>query len=742
MQEYRYIQPLRLLLAPCLILCLSTAEVAAWNDRELDQSIKQAVRFLSDAVDANGRVPSKCSRQVDGGAEALTALALSESAAAPDNPTFQLLLKRLGTLSPNRTYARAIRALLYFRLGKDYAKPLQKDVTWLLEHQTRMGGWGTTGDSATGNTHDTGLALIALDRADLTKISIAPKTWNAAWKFVRNVQNTDGGFGFAPPWHRPFRFRGASNAPATARMLAAIRILQKKNNENAAANNKAFAGAYTWLTKNGSSASWHWGPFPKHQYADMLLTASEICHPWWMYRKPIDADISKYLAEKQMADGGWIAVPLREDRIIATASSLRTITRARKPILINKMMLGKKLQANFQDAANLCTWIQRLYGYDGKWQFLGPDPPAYRLKMAPILYITGAGNPTIPVSLMKKIKTYLADGGSIIIQPQSGSDEFAETITAFFKRNFRKYDIQPTVPETHAIMKTPHPINGVKLSMIQANGSSRIFLFKTNLAESWSGMPSKKTLPAYRWFENLVMLTTGKNWRKGKFNLSREAITTTDVKAKDFIEIARITHGAAWPDLSAVTGALSVEMARSFTIAVKNRPVELGETISRKRIMAWISGSSFSNLNSAQQNSLKAFCSGGGIILIDPLNAKNGFFKQARKAIGAVFNTKAHRLNAGHPLITGNFAGNIGCDLRRSTYNASAAKIAGKKSGPPPFFAVTWRGRIAALISPYAIAGSVMDASRATPGYNRDSAIRIAMNVVLYAAASKEDALE
>lgn len=742
MQEYRFIQPLYRLLVPCLLLCLSTAEVAAWNDRELDQSIQQAVRFLSDAVDANGRVPSKCSRQADGGAEALTALALSESAAAADNPKFTLLLTRLGKLSPNRTYARTIRALLYFRLGKDYTEPLQKDVAWLLEHQTRMGGWGETGDSRTGNTHDTGLALIALDKADLTTIRIAPKTWSGAWKFVRNAQNPDGGFGYAPPWRRPFRFRGASNAPATARMLAAIRILQKKNNEDAAANNKAFARAYTWLTKNGSSPSWHWGPFPKHQYADMLLTASEICHPWWMYRKPIDADISRYLAEKQMEDGGWDAVPLREDRIIATASSLRTITRARKPILINKMMLGKGLQVNFQDAANLCTWIQRRYGYDGKWQFLGPDPPAYRLNMAPILYITGAGSPNIPVSLTKKIRSYIADGGSIIIQPPSGSDEFAETITDFFKRNFHKYDIQPTVPATHAIMKTPHPITGVTLSMIQANGSSRIFLFKSNLAESWSGMPRKKTLPAYRWFENLVMLTTGKNWRKGKFNLSREALAATDIKTKDFIEIARITRGADWPDISAVTSAISTEMARSFNIGVKNRPVELGETISRKRIMAWISGNSFPKLNSAQQNALKAFCSGGGIILIDPLTAKSGFFKQARKAIGAMFNTKARRLSAGHPLVTGNFAGNIGCDLRQSTYNASAAKITGKKSGPPPFFVVTWRGRIAALLSPYAVAGSVMDSSRDAPGYDRNSALRIAMNVVLYAAASKEDALE
>jgi len=725
-------------LFPVLVVFFSAAVAPAWNDGKIDLSIEKAAVFLSKNINQEGRVPCRCSRQAGGGAEALTAVALLEAGHAKNNPKFDLLLSYLDKISPGSTYVRAMRATAYSSLGEKYQASLKKDIEWLVKHQTENGGWGIEAADLSGNTHDTFLAAMAID-SSRGSLTVDYRTWKRIWNFVNGTLNPDGGFGYTPRWRKPFRFRGGSNILSTLEMISTIKTIQKHTGDKSEKNNLIYLKAHKWLEKNRDLNHWQRGPLPRYQYCFMMTATSSICHPWFLYREIIDKKLGRYLSGSQAGDGSWEEIPYHEDRIVASARALRTLAAVRTPVLVNKLAPGCHT-FHFNNVANLCSWIHHCYERGVGWQILTADMQEDRLRMAPILYLSGKGTQKYLESSTDKFREHLAGRGNVIIQPLPKDRDFYNSVTGYFKQYFGDFK---RISTSHPVMKTPYQVSGIDLAAITIDGKPRIFLFNDESFDKWRMFPDDKTLPAYRCFENIVHFTTGNQWPDGKFSItSRKKSGDTKIKSSNYIEFVRITQGKKWPEFEIVARALSLEMTRSFGIGVKQKNVELGDLIPRNSAMAWISGSSFGEFDERQTNRIKEFCRNGGIILVDSLSDQEDFSEIARKLIGRIFNTRPQPIAVDHPLITGDFAEGLGSNIQKCTFNRNAAKTCGSKTGPPALTGVTWKNRIVALITHRSIAGSIAGQAELLQGYQKESAMRIALNLILYSTARKEKAMK
>jgi hypothetical protein len=178
-------------------------------------------------------------------------------------------------------------------------------------------------------------------------------------------------------------------------------------------------------------------------------------------------------------------------------------------------------------------------------------------------------------------------------------------------------------------------------------------------------------------------------------------------------------------------------------VGLANAPHKIGHTVSSNISMLWATGKTFKPLKKLQKNSLLSFTGKGGVILLDPLDDKSEFAEQAQGVMRDVFGEAAVRkLPATHPLVTGKFAGGIGNDLSKCSYRGKAAKETGKSSGPPILYAAMKKGRVTAVVSKYSLALPSSGNSKKGAAYSQESAMRIVINVILYACASRERSLE
>jgi len=750
------------------------ALTVVWPKEDLDLRAERAVRrglsFLYRAQKPDGSWDSRYAQQHPGGVESLAVLAALSAGEDPKHPKLAAALAYLQPLEPRTVYVRAVRAMLYARLGgADYADRLQEDATWLARYQLRSGGWGygpgyrTTRDNPMWtDVSNTFLAIRALRDAEAAGAKVPPNTWSRCRFYWSRVANADGGISYQPTGTTGFRLRASSYGSMTAAGISALGILSDRwaaldepnfattgpRRANPSPYQKTLDGALKWLAANldvERNPKWVWGAGEAYEYYYLYVlqhVAGEVGRGRLggrdFVRESADA-----ICSRQGPDGNWCDPQLQPGAdddllVIRTCFALLALVRARGPVVVHRLALADGPPNDPRDAANLTRWIARRFRWSAGWRHVTLDTPDDVLRRAPLLYVHAAAK-QFPPPLGPKLRAFVAAGGTLVVQPFAGE---AQTVTAakdYLVPLFPEY--QPIdVPDSHPVYSLYFkvPLAGrPKLFGLGDGCRTRVFLFASDVSGAWHQDRAEQHPGLFQLGANLLLYTTDLAPPVGQ--LRAGAKRAEGPKPFRSLKLARLRHGGDWNVCPGALRRLGDVLNEAVSLGVAEAPaVDPTEAVDHGIALLWLTGTRPPVLLPSQKTGLKAYLEAGGMLLVDSAMGDEAFTRKAIGLLTDLFGPGAVReLPGDHPLLTGSFAGGMGSDVTRVAYTR-AAKADHGEGKAPTLMGVVLNGRVAAVLSPVSVTGPLAGHPiYGCKGLSGPDAARLAANVVLYAATRR-----
>lgn len=211
--------------------------------------------------------------------------------------------------------------------------------------------------------------------------------------------------------------------------------------------------------------------------------------------------------------------------------------------------------------------------------------------------------------------------------------------------------------------------------------------------------------------------------------------------------IGRIHHAGDWDILEHTEAQWSDALAGAVSVGLKRRDVFAGQDYDPNVALVHLTGTKLAGFGAPARAALKTYLSRGGMVLIDPAGGGQEFFDQTKAMLETMYGPNSvPPVPADHPIITGHFAGDIGSDVSAARYTPTAAKQTGRKIGPPILRAVRDKNRVVAVLSRYSLAipttdDADSDIAHPLAGYHPDDAKRLAINILLYTYAARQQAV-
>ena len=701
------------------------------------RSIDKGRQALLGMVSSTGEVDTIYYRFQGGGAEALTALTLLDANLPATHKTVVAIVEYLKVHPSDRVFARAMRCQLWIRLGKKYTRGRDEDSKWLVAAQNADGGWGETLGDVRSNVLDTAEALLALQAAQHAGVSVPVSLWTKAATFLTSCQNRDGGMGYTAAG-RSDRLRGQSHGSATAAGAAGLGVCVDLASLGQFPNRKvpsppgpwnAYTQALDWLTNHvriTSEPGWI-GKSAVYRWWDWLSLAPEIRHPMRLGQMRLDALLASTVVPKQQTNGGFLGDGVQEDDLAATVRGLRTLVRVHRPVLIEKRVIGGNPDVDLFDVRRMCQYIKRTQGVDMSWR--RSDEPS-GASPATILYLVGEGTSDVGPGVQKAVADQVRTGGVVIVQAIGNDATFTEQIPTLFQSLDKSY--RPgTLSLAHPLMCQPEPVINAKIRTMADGSRRRVFLLDSDFSGLWAAGPGEGRNSAFAWIGNLVA-----SLRRTK-KLTRAPQPAPLTGTLPTLTIDRLQHGGDWNAVAPVATSLTHPLYNAYTLRVSGRVLDLAKRLDRPAKLLWATGTEGLEFTPVKRRRLGDYIKAGGLVVFDATGGSDAFLVPARQVLIDLFGADSiHTIPADHPLLTGAFGGQIGCDVRTVGLSLKAAQRqgSGHKRITPRLEVVQYKGRVVAVVSPLNIAAAAQgDPPLDHVGYLPDDAKRLALNLLLYA---------
>jgi hypothetical protein len=736
--------PTRLLCLAAALLLAAACPAQAQSDAQVDLAIMRGMEYLLDRVSKTGQLNCPNFRMQDGTAEALTAQAALAARVPENHPQFRALLTWLDAHQPRRTAALAARLELNCQRGRlDQARA---DLAELLKLQRLSGGWPVGPAEPTANTLDTALALHAIDRAIQADLPVSSKVWAAAERFLTRSQNFDGGFGYYPPGAKPLRIRGASNGLSTAAGASALGILAAQRARTAPPGRSPqdiapmarstqlarWQRAIDWLSRNDNltrPAQWLWGPAPDALYRLLLTRVGWPLEPMRLNGRTIDLDLTRTILPRQQLDGHFPGQGLAENTIAATACDVLALTQLRRPMWMLKLALGSDPRVNYADAANLLQWCNKQTGRDGAWRLIAPPVEPETLSQAPLLFLTGMGTFSFDDTTARAIRSFLEEGGMVLVQPIAGSNSFAESARKQFATLMPAWKAQ-LLPKTHPLLRKPARVDGVAgLLLGPADGAPQVLILQTDLSGAWHASKSDSARDAFELFGNVLRASAGGSLPTETFDRM--------LHLRNALQIARLVHGGQWNLAPQAVPTLSDDLDRALGATITEMPALPGQPVDKSVRLLWIAGNDI-DLTEAHRQTIARYIDAGGTVLAEASDGTDATFKHLHGVIESLFGVGSLKpLAENAPLLTGRIGGNLGAIVTEASLTSPAAKQLRRSEIRPDLLVVRKNGRIVVVLSRLGLApGAGGIKPDRYVGYQSLDARRIILNVLLLAASN------
>lgn len=742
---------------------------AAIEAEQVRQAIDHGVAFLKREQKADGSWQDHAG--LPGAITSLVTLALLNSGVPPDDPQVQSALNYLRKIPPTMTYATALQTMVFAAAEPKTALPLlRRNALWFEQTQKRAGDrkgcWAYP--QSDGDNSNSQFALLALHEAERAGVPVNMQTWRLALDYWQRTQNDDGSWGYTPG--------DTGTGSMTCAGIAACIITADKLNQGDAEvdgdrvrccgtqqDNTAVERGLQWLGRNFSV---HTNPGSRGAQAWLLyylygvervgrLTNQRFLgkHDW--YREGADLLVK---SQDDLA-GFWKGVGHAEDNEhIATSLSLLFLSKGRRPVLVAKLKHEPLDDWNHHrgDLANLTTFVESRWQRELTWQVIdSKNAQAEDLLQSPVLFISGQLEPEFSDEQVKRLRSYVDRGGFLFAESCCGGNDFDRGFRALMEKMFPEpeYKLHLLPPEhpAYSAEERVDPAHIKPLYGIDVGCRTSVIYSPENLSCYWEIARPGRDLKLPDAVQGQVdaarsvginVLAYATN-REVRFKLDVSQGTDESGERDPFdrakVYIAKIRHGGGWNAAPGALGTLLRALKREAGLRVDTDARELA--LSEKKLfdyhLVFMHGRNAFRFSDAERKQLRTYLDRGGVLFADAVCASDEFSKSFRREIALIYPDRSlEPIPATHPLFTSEFGGfDLKTVQRRDPLRreAGAPLKAAIRDVEPELEGILLGDGYGVIFSPYDLSCALeRHDSLECPGYTREDAARIGLNVMLY----------
>ena len=759
-------------------LCAIVTIVSVVHDARADITAEQVKTSIDRAVAYLRREQAKDGSWTDqpgipGGISALCTLALLNAGVPADDPQIQLALTYLRKIKPKRTYMAALHTMVFAAAEPNRdGRLLLENVQWLEKQQRRdvegKGGWGYP-EGPVDNSNSQ-FALLALHEAQRAGVPVSAQTWRLALDYFQRTRNPDGSWGYR------------EGVPGTGSMTSAgigavYMALDKLSDGDATVDgeriqccgqqesNQSVEQALAWMGRNFSVAN-NPGTGRSQTYLLYYLYGMErvgrLSNQRFIGRHDWYREGAEFLVDKQdKLSGFWKGVGLAEDNPhIGTSFALLFLAKGRRPVIAAKLKHEPLDDWNHHrnDLANLTVYTEKKWKRDLTWQIIDiRDATPNDLSEAPVQYISGELKPEFTDAQVKNLREYVNGGGFIFADACCGGEDFDRGFRALCERIFPEAEYKlHLLPPEHAVWTIDVPVEPQAKALwgIDVGCRTSVIYSPENLSCLWElarpGREKDKKLAVSIQTQIDTALAIGINVlayatnREPKYKLDLPDLASAggpqDLFDRAKLYVGKVKHSGGWNAAPRALHNLLSAISREagLRVSTDQREVSLADDQVFEYPMLFMHGRNAFHFSDAERKRLKTFLERGGVLMADAVCSSDEFAASFRRELAAIFpDQPLQRIAAGDPLFTSKFGGfDLKTVGRRDPQRraAGAPLKASVRDVAPELEAVKLGDRYAAIFSPYDLSCALeRHESLDCPGYTRDDAARIGINIVLYA---------
>jgi hypothetical protein len=767
---------LALITTLCIAFAVPPAAAAELDAEMVRQAIDRAVGYLKREQHDNGSwddIPG-----FPGGISALATLALLNAGVPPSDPSVQKALNFLRKQQPSKTYSTALQTMVFCLAEPKANLPLiKKNADWLEKTQKNIGrmkgAWAYP--EADGDNSNSQFALLALYEAERVGIQVNMRTWQLAHDYWRDSQNPDGSWSYKPGLPNP---TGSMTSAGIAAMIITSDRLSKGDAEvngdrvNCCGQQEANTEIARGLAWMGRNFSVHSNPGAHGAQGWLLyylygiervgrLTNRRFLgeHDW--YRE----GASLLVSTQDKLSGFWTGTGVVEEQPqVGTSLALLFLAKGRRPVLAAKLKHEPLDDWNHHrnDLANLTTFVETRWQRDLTWQVIDAQAAgADDLLEAPVLFISGKLRPEISDEQVRRLREYVNRGGFLFAESCCDDDGFDAGFRNLMERMFPEPDYKlRLLEESHPAYSAEERVEpvflrdprfkglygidvGCRTSVIYSPGNLSCYweLARPGRDRKFSDDVQMRINGAMALGINVMAYATN---REVRYKLDqREHLLDADLPSDPFervkLYVAKIKHDGAWNSapraLNNLLRVFSVETG--LRVSTDEHEMTLADRQLTGYQLAFLHGRSAFHLSEAERKQLKTYVERGGVVFGDAVCGNEEFAKSFRREMQAVFGAEAWgEIPSAHAMYTTAFDGfdvrTVGRrDPRRSGDGPLKSAV---KQAAPELEGVKLGERWGVIFSRYDLSCALeKHESLECPGYTREDAARLGLNILLYA---------
>ncbi len=772
-----------------LLACPSQSFAQAENDDVLREKVKTAIqrgqKYLLSRQNGNGSFETGYEGGYTVGSNSLVGLALITSGMDPKEVAIQRCLRfiRLEQL-PKQTYDLGMAILFLSAAGESRDVPrIQQMAETLIDQQAPSGGWGYgTGGGDGWDNSNTQFAILGLREASFqTGMVIDQKVWKKSrdhWLKCQSgsaqaVQGSGWGYNFGG---------GDQRGSMTVAGLAALEItnsfivddkltpqgkLDCCGQDNSTNTDEAIDAGIRWMNNNiriHSNPGQSGGFLLYYLYG--LERAGKFTGQRFFGKTDWYREGAKFLVEGQSpADGAWQGD--NEGPAVGTSLSLLFLAKGLSPVLINKLQYGPRdpnsgaiVRADWNrhrhDVSNLvdAISIREQWPHYLSWQTLDlqvavKGEGVAALQQAPIAYLSGDQNlDSITDDEVALLRDYIIQGGFLFAVQNCESPGFDQGFRQLITRLFPAGEYQMRKLEnTHDIYRSealfasdPPELWGVdfgcRTAIVYAPYDHSCRWNKWLRNDTRTNPDIKLQIgKSMQLGINVVAYATGRELRD---KLQRpEALAGLDESdTRSGLRIGRVKHAGGWDTAASAVHHLQVALNKVGVESSSETPILAANDPALFTCpVLYMHGRKNFTFSPEESTQLKAYFDNGGFLMADACCGAKPFDVSFRKAIQQIFGQDLKPIPVEHEM----FHSMQGFDVRKVKRRIPApgqtsALHAEESVGEPLFEGIEIDGKYVVVYSKYDISCALeRQQTVACAGYLNEDAVKLAVNVVLYA---------
>jgi len=680
-----------------------------------------------------------------GGQTAHVVYALLASGVNYKDPRMAKTLAWLEGLKMRGTYALALRANIWASLPMSrYRKNLQADTGQLIKSlqmadNDNRGGYTypATGEppfTPWADNSNAQFGLLGVWAGARHGIEVPKKYWEIVMEFWKRRQTPDGGWSYGGADRKPY---GSMSAAGLASVFICFDALYTEEfiNCRGQVSFGPIDKGLAWWERNYEADQNPGNPYHYWYYLyglERIGLASGYkyfgTHDWFK-------ECTRIVLARQAANGCW------QGTVGSTCWPLLFLARGRNPVMFNHLQYAGDWNNRPRALANLTRWFSQTLESEVAWQIINLKVPVSEWHDSPILYLSGSKAPKLTDGDLDKLRRYVWQGGTILSIAECGGSPFDGGMRKAYQKIFPNYEIQalpPTHPIYHVYVKITrrYPLfgisNGVRLLAVHV---------RKDLPRSWQTNRFATGKGDFDLAANLYLFVTDKETprSRGTSMWPRDQGAAT----RRTVRVARLKYAGNHDPEPLAWKRFALRMAKEAGTRLEvSEPMAITDLKPGEYPVAHLTGMAGLALNNEQTQALKAYCAGGGTLIIDAAGGSRKFRKAAEDLLDNLFGVAARK-----PLAAASPVYNLPeFKIDKVRYRRATRQRLGK-STEPRLQGVTVDDRVVCLYSPEDLtAGLVgyqqyeLDGYAPDPKAAEDSAFRIMRNAVLWAAGKNAEA--